>query len=68
MSGSGNPSHRRRCVFPDHVFKGTSVRSRPVPGAIRDPAAAERHRQFRQVVQRVPVRIYFDSNDKYVRS
>ena len=35
--------------------------------AIRDPAAAERHRQFRQGGAARAVRIYFDETDKYVR-
>ena len=49
MSRSASPSRIDVDAFPDHVFKGTvgslSARHRR---AIRDPAAAERHRQFRQ--------------------
>src|ERR1700694_3115033 len=55
-------------AFPDHVFRGTVGSLSPgtgAPFAILPPQNATRN--FRQGVQRVPVRIYFDDNDKYVR-
>jgi membrane fusion protein, multidrug efflux system len=55
-------------AFPDHVFKGTIGSLSPGTGAqfaILPPQNATGN--FVKVVQRVPVRIYFDSNDKYVR-
>ena len=55
-------------AFPDHVFKGTVGSLSPGTGAqfaILPPQNATGN--FVKVVQRVPVRIYFDSNDKYVR-
>ena len=54
--------------FPDHVFKGTVGSLSPGTGAqfaILPPQNATGN--FVKVVQRVPVRIYFDSNDKYVQ-
>jgi membrane fusion protein, multidrug efflux system len=54
-------------AFPDHVFKGTIGSLSPGTGAqfaILPPQNATGN--FVKVVQRVPVRIYFDSNDKYV--
>ena len=55
-------------AFPDHLFKGTVGSLSPGTGAqfaILPPQNATGN--FVKVVQRVPVRIYFDSNDKYVR-
>ena len=55
-------------AFPDHVFKGTVGSLSPGTGAqfaILPPQNATGN--FVKVVQRVPVRIYFDNNDKYVR-
>jgi membrane fusion protein (multidrug efflux system) len=55
-------------AFPNHVFKGTIGSLSPGTGAqfaILPPQNATGN--FVKVVQRVPVRIYFDSNDKYVR-
>jgi len=55
-------------AFPDHVFKGSVGSLSPGTGAqfaILPPQNATGN--FVKVVQRVPVRIYFDSNDKYVR-
>jgi membrane fusion protein (multidrug efflux system) len=55
-------------AFPDHVFKGTIGSLSPGTGAqfaILPPQNATGN--FVKVVQRVPVRIYFDMNDKFVR-
>ena len=55
-------------AFPDHVFRGTVGSLSPGTGAqfaILPPQNATGN--FVKVVQRVPVRIYFDSNDKYVQ-
>ena len=55
-------------AFPNHVFKGTVGSLSPGTGAqfaILPPQNAMGN--FVKVVQRVPVRIYFDSNDKYVQ-
>jgi membrane fusion protein (multidrug efflux system) len=55
-------------AFPDHAFKGTIGSLSPGTGAqfaILPPQNATGN--FVKVVQRVPVRIYFDANDKYVR-
>jgi membrane fusion protein (multidrug efflux system) len=55
-------------AFPDHVFKGTIGSLSPGTGAqfaILPPQNATGN--FVKVVQRVPVRIYFDGNDKYVQ-
>jgi membrane fusion protein (multidrug efflux system) len=55
-------------AFPNHVFKGTVGSLSPGTGAqfaILPPQNATGN--FVKVVQRVPVRIYFDSNDKDVR-
>jgi membrane fusion protein (multidrug efflux system) len=55
-------------AFPNHVFKGTVGSLSPGTGAqfaILPPQNATGN--FVKVVQRVPVRIYFDNNDKYVR-
>jgi membrane fusion protein, multidrug efflux system len=55
-------------AFPDHEFKGTIGSLSPGTGAqfaILPPQNATGN--FVKVVQRVPVRIYFDYNDKMVR-
>jgi membrane fusion protein (multidrug efflux system) len=55
-------------AFPDHVFKGTIGSLSPGTGAqfsILPPQNATGN--FVKVVQRVPVRIYFDGNDKQVQ-
>jgi membrane fusion protein, multidrug efflux system len=55
-------------AFPDHVFKGTIGSLSPGTGAqfaILPPQNATGN--FVKVVQRVPVRIYFDSHDKHVQ-
>jgi membrane fusion protein, multidrug efflux system len=55
-------------AFPNHVFKGTLGSLSPGTGAqfaILPPQNATGN--FVKVVQRVPVRIYFDTNDKYVQ-
>jgi len=55
-------------AFPNHLFKGTVGSLSPGTGAqfaILPPQNATGN--FVKVVQRVPVRIYFDSNDQYVR-
>ena len=55
-------------AFPDHVFKGTVGSLSPGTGAqfaILPPQNATGN--FVKVVQRVPVRIYFDNDDKYVQ-
>ena len=55
-------------AFPNHVFNGTIGSLSPGTGAqfaILPPQNATGN--FVKVVQRVPVRIYFDSNDKYVQ-
>ena len=55
-------------AFPDHVFKGTIGSLSPGTGAqfaILPPQNATGN--FVKVVQRVPVRIYFDTNDANVR-
>jgi membrane fusion protein, multidrug efflux system len=55
-------------AFPNHVFKGTVGSLSPGTGAqfaILPPQNATGN--FVKVVQRVPVRIYFDNNDKYVQ-
>ena len=55
-------------AFPDHVFKGTIGSLSPGTGAqfaILPPQNATGN--FVKVVQRVPVRIYFDKNDKFVQ-
>jgi membrane fusion protein (multidrug efflux system) len=53
--------------FPDHAFKGTISSLSPGTGAqfaILPPQNATGN--FVKVVQRLPVRIYFDGNDKFV--
>ena len=55
-------------AFPNHPFKGTVGSLSPGTGAqfaILPPQNASGN--FVKVVQRVPVRIYFDQNDKFVR-
>ena len=55
-------------AFPNHAFKGTVGSLSPGTGAqfaILPPQNATGN--FVKVVQRVPVRIYFDKNDKFVR-
>ena len=55
-------------AFPDHVFRGTVGSLSPGTGAqfaILPPQNATGN--FVKVVQRVPVRIYFDKDDKYVK-
>jgi membrane fusion protein (multidrug efflux system) len=55
-------------AFPNHLFKATVGSLSPGTGAqfaILPPQNATGN--FVKVVQRVPVRIYFDSDDKYVR-
>ncbi len=55
-------------AFPNHLFKGTVGSLSPGTGAqfaILPPQNATGN--FVKVVQRVPVRIYFDRNDKFVR-
>ena len=54
-------------AFPNHVFKGTVGSLSPGTGAqfaILPPQNATGN--FVKVVQRVPVRIYFDKNDQFV--
>jgi membrane fusion protein (multidrug efflux system) len=55
-------------AFPDHTFKGTVGSLSPGTGAqfaILPPQNATGN--FVKIVQRIPVRIYFDKNDEYVR-
>jgi membrane fusion protein (multidrug efflux system) len=55
-------------AFPDHAFKGTIGSLSPGTGAqfaILPPQNATGN--FVKVVQRVPVRIYFDKDDRYVQ-
>ena len=55
-------------AFPNHVFKGTVGSLSPGTGAqfqILPPQNATGN--FVKVVQRIPVRIYFDKDDKFVR-
>ena len=55
-------------AFPDHTFKGTVGSLSPGTGAqfaILPPQNATGN--FVKVVQRIPVRIYFDPNDPYVK-
>jgi membrane fusion protein (multidrug efflux system) len=66
--GVGQPVSIDVDAFPDHVFKGTIGSLSPGTGAqfaILPPQNATGN--FVKVVQRVPVRIYFDSNDKHVQ-
>jgi membrane fusion protein (multidrug efflux system) len=64
----GQPVTLEVDAFPNHVFKGTVGSLSPGTGAqfaILPPQNASGN--FVKVVQRVPVRIYFDKNDKFVR-
>jgi membrane fusion protein (multidrug efflux system) len=66
--GVGQPVSIDVDAFPDHVFRGTVGSLSPGTGAqfaILPPQNATGN--FVKVVQRVPVRIYFDTNDKYVK-
>jgi membrane fusion protein, multidrug efflux system len=66
--GVGQPVSIDVDAFPDHVFRGTVGSLSPGTGAqfaILPPQNATGN--FVKVVQRVPVRIYFDPNDKYVK-
>jgi membrane fusion protein, multidrug efflux system len=65
---TGQPVSIEVDAFPDHVFKGTIGSLSPGTGAqfaILPPQNATGN--FVKVVQRVPVRIYFDKNDKFVQ-
>ena len=69
MSRSDRPVSIDVDAFPDHVFKGTIGSLSPGTGAqfaILPPQNATGN--FVKVVQRVPVRIYFDRNDNMCRS
>jgi membrane fusion protein, multidrug efflux system len=64
----GQPASIEVDAFPDHVFKGRVGSLSPGTGAqfaILPPQNATGN--FVKVVQRVPVRIYFDGNDKQVQ-
>jgi len=64
----GQPVTLEVDAFPNHVFKGRIGSLSPGTGAqfaILPPQNATGN--FVKVVQRVPVRIYFDETDKYVR-
>jgi membrane fusion protein (multidrug efflux system) len=66
--GIGQPVAIDVDAFPDHVFKGTIGSLSPGTGAqfaILPPQNATGN--FVKVVQRVPVRIYFDENDGFVQ-
>ena len=65
---AGQPVTMEIDAFPDHTFKGTVGSLSPGTGAqfaILPPQNATGN--FVKVVQRVPVRIYFDKNDAAVR-
>ena len=65
--GVGQPVSIDVDAFPDHVFKGTIGSLSPGTGAqfaILPPQNATGN--FVKVVQRVPVRIYFDKDDNFV--
>jgi membrane fusion protein (multidrug efflux system) len=65
---TGQPVSIEVDAFPDHVFKGTIGSLSPGTGAqfaILPPQNATGN--FVKVVQRVPVRIYFDDSDRYVQ-
>ena len=67
--GVGQPVTLDVDAFPDHVFKGTVGSLSPGTGAqfaILPPQNATGN--FVKVVQRVPVRIYFDMDDPLVKS
>jgi membrane fusion protein, multidrug efflux system len=64
---AGQPVELEVDAFPNHVFKGYVGSLSPGTGAqfaILPPQNATGN--FVKVVQRVPVRIYFDKNDKFV--
>lgn len=64
----GQPVTLEVDAFPNHVFKGKIGSLSPGTGAqfaILPPQNATGN--FVKVVQRVPIRIYFDENDKYVK-
>lgn len=64
----GQPVTLEVDAFPNHVFKGKIGSLSPGTGAqfaILPPQNAAGN--FVKVVQRVPVRIYFDESDKYVK-
>jgi membrane fusion protein, multidrug efflux system len=64
----GQPVEIEVDAFPDHSFKGTVGSLSPGTGAqfaILPPQNATGN--FVKVVQRVPVRIYFDQNDPFVK-
>ena len=64
----GQPVTLEVDAFPNHVFKGRIGSLSPGTGAqfaILPPQNASGN--FVKVVQRVPIRIYFDDTDKYVR-
>jgi membrane fusion protein (multidrug efflux system) len=64
----GQPVTLEVDAFPNHVFKGTLGSLSPGTGAqfaILPPQNATGN--FVKVVQRVPVRIYFDKDDKFVQ-
>ena len=55
-------------AFPNHLFKGTVGSLSPGTGAqFAILPAQNASGNFVKVVQRVPVRIYFDKNDQFVR-
>jgi membrane fusion protein (multidrug efflux system) len=64
----GQPVEIEVDAFPDHTFKGTVGSLSPGTGAqfaILPPQNATGN--FVKVVQRIPVRIYFDQNDPFVK-
>ena len=64
----GQPVEIEVDAFPDHTFKGTVGSLSPGTGAqfaILPPQNATGN--FVKVVQRIPVRIYFDQNDRFVK-
>jgi membrane fusion protein, multidrug efflux system len=64
----GQPVEIEVDAFPDHTFRGTVGSLSPGTGAqfaILPPQNATGN--FVKVVQRVPVRIYFDNNDRFVK-
>jgi len=66
--GVGQPASLEVDAFPDHVFKGYVGSLSPGTGAqfaILPPQNATGN--FVKVVQRVPVRVYFDMNDPLVK-
>jgi membrane fusion protein (multidrug efflux system) len=63
----GQPVELEVDAFPNHIFKGKVGSLSPGTGAqfaILPPQNATGN--FVKIVQRVPIRIYFDQNDKYV--